>query len=78
MITHKGSRLSGAAARLKRVWSELGEANRRMFDVRTGERFMSVREKAESRGPESRGRVARRTSVRANQPHQQDATGVTR
>ncbi len=31
MITHKSSRSGAVAARLKQIWSELHDADRRMF-----------------------------------------------
>jgi hypothetical protein len=57
MTTHTSSRLTAVPARIKRAWSELDYANRRMFDIRTGEHFMGQAER------ESRGRAAPRTSV---------------
>jgi hypothetical protein len=40
MTTHTSSRLTAVRARIKRARSELDYANRRMFDIRTGEHFM--------------------------------------
>ena len=58
MIAHKHSRISAVVARIKRIWSELDDANRRMFAIRTGERFMNRRH-----GTESGNRSARRTAA---------------
>ena len=61
MTTHRSSRLTGMRARIKRTWSELDYANRRMFYIRTGAHFING-------APEkkSRGRAARRTAVPAH------------
>lgn len=58
MTTHRSSRLTAMRARIKRTWSELDYANRRMFDIRTGEHFMKGA--PEEKSP---GRAARRTAV---------------
>jgi hypothetical protein len=58
MTTHRQSRLAAVRARVKRIWSELDYANRRMFEIRTGAHFIEGQEKAP-------GRPARRTAVPA-------------
>jgi hypothetical protein len=60
MAAHRSSRLTRMRARIKRIWSELGYANRRMFDIRTGEHFMR-----DARRKDSRARTARRGAVAA-------------
>lgn len=61
MALHRSSRLTWMRARIKRIWSELGYANRRMFAIRTGEQFMrDVPQK------ESRARTARRGAIAAH------------
>lgn len=45
MISHKDSRPSTIVARLRRIWSELDYANRRMFEIRTGQPFVNDRDK---------------------------------
>ena len=50
MAAHRSSRLAEMHTRITRVWSELGYANRRMFDIRTGEHLIAARRKADSRG----------------------------
>jgi hypothetical protein len=60
MAAHKSSRLTRMRTRIKRIWSELDYANRRMFDIRTGERFMQ-----DARKKEASTRVARRRAVAA-------------
>jgi hypothetical protein len=58
MAAHRAWHLAAIRARMRRILSELGYANRRMFDIRTGEHFME-------RAPEddSRPRVTRRARV---------------
>jgi hypothetical protein len=56
MTTHKRSRLAAFRARVRRIWSELDYANRRMFDIRTSAHFMKPRER-------SPGRVTRRRAA---------------
>jgi hypothetical protein len=58
MSTQKSSRRVIARDRIKRIWSELDYANRRMFAIRTGQ----YSRKGQSR-TESRGRAPRRTAV---------------
>jgi hypothetical protein len=45
MTTRKHSRLAALRARIKRLWSELADANRRMFDIRTASHFMKRQER---------------------------------
>jgi hypothetical protein len=54
MRTQTRSRLSAIRARIRRGWSELAYANRRMFEIRTGEDFM----KRPSDGRKPRPRTA--------------------
>jgi hypothetical protein len=56
MAVQKRSRLATFRARVKRIWSELRYANRRMFYVRTGERFLEGEK-------DSNTRAVRRTPV---------------
>jgi hypothetical protein len=60
MVAQKRSRLAALRARIARVWSELGYANRRMFDIRTGDRLMDG-----SREPDSGARATRRAAISA-------------
>jgi hypothetical protein len=60
MTTHKNSQLAAVRARIKRTWSELDYANRRMFDIRTGEHFIGRQSEKEPRE-----RTTRRTAVPA-------------
>jgi CelD/BcsL family acetyltransferase involved in cellulose biosynthesis len=46
MTTRKHSRLAALRARFKRLCSEIGYANHRMFDIRTGARFMKPHERS--------------------------------
>jgi len=59
MTAKKHSRLTAIRARLKRIGSELNDANRRMFDIRTGERF------TDRGGKAGRDRRARRPGASA-------------
>jgi hypothetical protein len=61
MTVHKSSRVNEMRARIKRISSELAYANRRMFDIRTGERFMQ-----DGSRKEPRPRVARRAPIHAH------------
>ena len=61
MSTQKSSRLAAARARIRRIWSELDYANRRMFAIRTGEHLMNGAPEKDSRR-----RVPRRTAVPAH------------
>jgi hypothetical protein len=61
MSTRTRSRLSALRARIKRGWSEVGYANRRMFDIRTGEQFVE-----RPSDPEPRARRPRKTAVPAH------------
>jgi hypothetical protein len=61
MSTHTSSRLAAAPARIRRIWSELDYANRRMFAIRTAEYLMNGEPEKESRG-----RAPRRTAVPAH------------
>jgi hypothetical protein len=61
MATHKSSLLTGMRARIKRIWSELDYANRRMFDIRTGKHFIQ-----DGRNEERRTRGARRRAAAAH------------
>jgi hypothetical protein len=45
MTTRKHSRRAALRARIKRIWSELGYANRRMFDIRTASHVMKGHER---------------------------------
>lgn len=66
MAAYKHSRTSAIAARLKRIWSELGYANRRMFEIRTGERFVDDHRQSfveDHQQSASRSRVAGRGPV---------------
>jgi hypothetical protein len=58
MTTYKHSRLATVSAHVKRIWSEVDYANRRMFDIRTGAHFMKPQER-------SRGPLPRRTAATA-------------
>lgn len=58
MAAHRSSRLTRMRTRIKRIWSELGYANRRMFDIRTGEHFMHDTRKQDSRAGLARRRAA--------------------
>lgn len=49
MTTHKHSGLARVRARVKRILSGIGYANRRMFDIRTGEHFMKPQERSPRR-----------------------------
>jgi hypothetical protein len=49
MITRRHSRLTAVRARMKRIWSEIAYANRRMFDFRTGAHFMKSQERSRGR-----------------------------
>jgi len=57
MSAHKRTAMR---ARIKRIWSELGYANRRMFDIRTGRHFMH-----DGRDEQPRTRAARRPAANA-------------
>ncbi len=46
MTAHKHSRWAAFRARVKQIWSEIGYANRRMFDIRTGARCMKPHERS--------------------------------
>lgn len=59
--THRTSRLAAARARIRRIWSELDYANRRMLAIRTAEYLMNG-----EREKQSRGRARRRTAVSAH------------
>jgi hypothetical protein len=61
MAAHKSSRLTTVRARIKRIWSELDYANRRMFDIRTGKHFMQ-----DARADEHRTGGNRRRPVAAH------------
>lgn len=61
MAAHPNSHLTRMRTRVKQIWSELGYANRRMFDIRTGEYFMQ-----DVRPKQSRGRSARRRAAPAH------------
>lgn len=49
MTTHRHSRLAAIRARIKRIWSKIADANRRMFDIRTGAHFMKSQERSRGR-----------------------------
>lgn len=49
MTTLKHSRLAALRARVKRIFSEIGYANHRMFDIRTGVRCMQSHESPRGR-----------------------------
>jgi hypothetical protein len=49
MTTHTHSRLAAIRARVKRIWSGIDYANRRMFDIRTGAHFMKPQERSPRR-----------------------------
>jgi hypothetical protein len=51
MTTRKHSRLAALRARVKRICSEIGYANHRMFDIRTGARCMKPREASRGHAP---------------------------
>lgn len=55
MAAQRRQRLAAIRARVKRTWSELGYANRRMFDIRTSERLMQGGKDSSTR---STGRAA--------------------
>lgn len=61
MTTHTSSRLTAMRARIKRMWSELDYANRRMLDIRTGEYFMTG-----GRKNDSSARMPQRPAARAD------------
>jgi hypothetical protein len=44
MSTHNHTRLASVRARVRRIWSGLDHANRRMFDIRSGAHFMKRQE----------------------------------
>lgn len=49
MSTEKTARLTTVRARIKRIWVELKDANRRMFVIRSGEYWMQGQPEKESR-----------------------------
>ena len=62
MAAHKSSRLAAKRTRIKRIWSEVDYANRRMFYIRTREDLMQDG----SKSTDSRARVARRAPAPAH------------
>lgn len=54
MAAQRRQRLAAIRARVKRTWSELGYANRRMFDIRTGQRFIAGEKDSPARAVQRR------------------------
>ena len=57
MSSQKNSHLTAMFALIKRAWSELDEANRRIFDIRVDERFVERQADHEPRGHRARERM---------------------
>ncbi|MBV9336293.1 MAG: hypothetical protein JO243_10410 [Solirubrobacterales bacterium] len=49
MTTHKYSRRAAVRARVKRIWSAISDANRRMLDIRTGAHLMKPQDRSSGR-----------------------------